>query len=260
MAQQLGFSFSADSAEVDVVLPAPGLAEASVANPIMPGPGMEAAHPAGYPETIQAVVKLYRRLYDQAPSWTIFPDSLKVFLAALRSPTDGEGPYFEAIKPFLDGGQNPALDIVSAIFGHLIGWHVAGEQYADVLGSVYMELGHSGAKSLGQFFTPWNVAYMMARMMAPDNEPPSEFVRREGRRLSICDPACGSGIMLLAVRAAVADRWGRDEVRHLALFGQDLDPICVAMARINLTLTDDRYMRDWLIIKMHEIREQAQAA
>ncbi len=104
------------------------------------------------------------------------------------------------------------------------------ETYRDVIGDLYMELSHSD-KGFGQFFTPWHVAQMMASITigTPDLE-----TYTPQRPMTICDPCCGSGVMLLAA-ASVLPRGFIDESR-VAFYGMDIDLTCVKMARLNMGL------------------------
>ena len=70
------------------------------------------------------------------------------------------------------------------------------------------------------------------------NFDPEAFKRlvEEKGEVSVCDPAVGSGVLLLAYAKTVNDvfgRWGTDRLR---LYGQDIDPRCVAMCRIQLRM------------------------
>lgn len=109
----------------------------------------------------------------------------------------------------------------------------------DVVGEVYMqwEIGNVRA---GQYFTPLSIATMMARVSVGDGEDVlaqrlAETDKPEDvRPITICDPACGSGIMLLA-SAVLFPQWAVD-CGLVQFFGQDIDATCVRMARINSML------------------------
>lgn len=133
-------------------------------------------------------------------------------------------------------------------FGLLMTHFCFRERYADFLGPVYMELaGRWKQSGLGQYFTPWNVCLCMAQMMLHDHD----FVANPAP--SILEPALGSGAMLLAIRAVAASKLGRREASHLRFAGQDIDPICVRMAQIQLRLSDDWYMTQFLIASYGEL-------
>ncbi|MET3979004.1 23S rRNA G2445 N2-methylase RlmL [Mucilaginibacter sp. UYP25] len=70
----------------------------------------------------------------------------------------------------------------------------------------------------GQYFTPTPICDMMSAMSIGDNSRPGQ---------TICDPACGSGRMLLA--AAKINR-------HIHFYGADLDITCCKMAIVNIML------------------------
>lgn len=90
----------------------------------------------------------------------------------------------------------------------------------DILGDV-----HQGAITYGeagQYFSPPPIARMMAAMTVGDVP---EVAKHEKK--SICDCACGSGRMLLAVA---------EKQPHWLFVGQDVDLRCVRMCAINLAL------------------------
>ncbi len=97
--------------------------------------------------------------------------------------------------------------------------------FQDLLGTVYMEISSQyKASSMGQFFTPGNISAMMSEMMLSDMD-----TEKEG--LKICDPSCGSGIMILKAARMFGNR------RHLQRFtGIDLDRICCKMCIVNMAL------------------------
>lgn len=109
----------------------------------------------------------------------------------------------------------------------------------DVIGEVYMqwEIGNVRA---GQYFTPLPIAAMIAKVNIGDGE--RQVAQRladtgnpaDVRPITIMDPACGSGIMLLA-SAVAFPRWAVD-CGLVQFFGQDIDATCAAMARINSML------------------------
>lgn len=93
----------------------------------------------------------------------------------------------------------------------------------DPLGAATMLLMSAGSKSAkGAFYTPYEVSLLMAMVTGPK---PGE---------SVCDPACGSGGMLLAALEAVRTAHGPQAM--LQVFGQDIDPAAVRICKLNLAL------------------------
>lgn len=90
------------------------------------------------------------------------------------------------------------------------------EGFKDPLGALF-ELRISKGQS-GQFFTPEPITdFMASSIVTKDMEA--------GK--TVCDPACGSGRMLLA--AARINR-------QLRFYGADIDPICCKMSLVNMLL------------------------
>jgi len=104
------------------------------------------------------------------------------------------------------------------------------EPFKDILGILYEELAsHGGKQLLGQFFTPWSIASMMARMNAdPDHQTAGNGLK------AFSDPACGSGVMLLAKANQLLEANGPDELRNWQFHGCDIDGICARMTAIQL--------------------------
>jgi type I restriction enzyme M protein len=107
----------------------------------------------------------------------------------------------------------------------------------DILGRAYEYLlrkfAEGSGQSAGEFYTPMQVATLMARILDPE----------EGE--TVYDPCCGSGGLLikaqLRLRERVAERLGKgphdlkpgDVQRPLQLFGQEINHVTYAMAKMN---------------------------
>jgi type I restriction-modification system DNA methylase subunit len=106
----------------------------------------------------------------------------------------------------------------------------SSEEWADTIGDVYQEFGHPMTHG-GQYFTPWSVAKAMAEMTLMDIET---TLKTKAEPVTICDPCCGSGVMLLAA-ASCCPSWAI-QCGRVQFYGQDIDNNCVKMARINMML------------------------
>jgi len=101
----------------------------------------------------------------------------------------------------------------------------------DVIGNVYEYLlerfASDAGKKAGEFYTPGQVSSLLARLLAP----------KKGN--TICDPACGSGSLLIKV--------GRQaDERDFALFGQESNGTTNALCRMNMFLHSmDTFSIQW---------------
>ena len=147
------------------------------------------------------------------PDSTIKSDRENAFHSIMKAYTDDERKKIEELAQITVSAyeQNPQQDF---------------------LGELYMGLDF-GNSWRGQFFTPWNVAFMMAQMT---HEPNSKLLDEKGY-ISVCDPACGAGCMLLASAAAYQGTAEEPIYQNDVLFvGQDLDRIVALMCYIQLSI------------------------
>lgn len=82
-----------------------------------------------------------------------------------------------------------------------------------------------------QFFTPNNVSKMMADMIIED---PGPLIEEHGF-ITVSEPACGAGGMILAV-ADVLEKRGFDPSVHMLVQATDISPLCYHMTYVQLTL------------------------
>lgn len=94
----------------------------------------------------------------------------------------------------------------------------------DVIGNAYMymigKFGSQAGKKAGEFFTPRYVSRLLAKLAQP----------KEGDR--ICDPACGSGGLLLLAGEEIEKRGSK----NYALYGQESTGSTYQLARMNMFL------------------------
>lgn len=148
--------------------------------------------------------------------YDVFRDWVGLMLAALQ---DDDEQYLDVLEDYdrgrdRDRGERNA-DLFAAAFGELQA--AMQEHNQDVLGDAYEAFGMQ-SDAFGQHFTPHNISAMMAELQTSvedDVEPP----------VSIADPACGSGRLLIYAAR-------RQDVETFC-FGQDKDPLCAKMAALN---------------------------
>lgn len=84
----------------------------------------------------------------------------------------------------------------------------------------------------GQFFTPYNVGQMMARINMPDS-----LVLDKSRILRVNDPCCGAGCLLLAgynVMREQLESTDPDWDKYVLFVAQDIDPLVCKMCYIQM--------------------------
>lgn len=159
--------------------------------------------------------------------YDLFRQWLEAAWALLNLPLDPQG-----FKDTLDRHTYEQ----GAELGRLFNLYVVAVEelpFRDILGTLFMRLDINSVRN-GEFFTPFCIAEMMARMQF-DRDGFEQTVRERGT-FSVCDPAVGSGVMLLAFAKVVHDDLGREGTDKLRLYGSDIDVRCVNMCRIQLRM------------------------
>ena len=117
---------------------------------------------------------------------------------------------------------------------------------ADLLGQSYEYLIKKFAdatnKKAGEFYTPRSVVNLMVRILNP----------REGE--TICDPACGTGGMLIEALHHVREAGGNVRTLWGKLFGQEKNLTTSAIARMNLFLHG---VEDFQVVRGDTLRQPA---
>jgi len=100
----------------------------------------------------------------------------------------------------------------------------------DILGRAYefllRKFAEGSGRSAGEFYTPREVAVLMARLLDPE----------EGEE--VYDPACGSGGLLIKAQLRLEEKKEGKVKKPLKLYGQEINPLTYAMARMNSFIHD----------------------
>ena len=118
----------------------------------------------------------------------------------------------DRLKNLLGDFNNPKLDMRPSRIGNL---DVIGNAYEYLIGRFAAGAG----KKAGEFYTPPEVSELLAKLVAP----------QEGER--ICDPACGSGSLLVKCAREVGSN-------NYALYGQESNGQTWSLAMMNMFLHD----------------------
>ena len=106
--------------------------------------------------------------------------------------------------------------------------------FADWAGELYMDSGTSNGKA-GQFFTPYSVSQCMARINFPKDEVLAKLGSDPNRVLTIYEPTCGAGGLIVAAIDALNEA-GVNYSWNAFVDCGDIDPRCVHMTYVTLSL------------------------
>lgn len=104
------------------------------------------------------------------------------------------------------------------------------ERIEDVLGYIYMN-SNCYNKGLGQFFTPYHLSYLTAKLNIDINNLP----RDEDGKISIHEPSCGGGGMVIGAIEYLAEN-NINFQKEVKVVAQDLDLLAVGMTYVQLSL------------------------
>jgi hypothetical protein len=192
--------------------------------------------PVNTPEGHKAeIAKLMRGLAGRHDLWRIFSDFVEMAACSIANACDRGNPqatqrearYMEIVKAY----SRDDLEAFPQMLAHLTMALECGP--GDVLGELFMEL-ELGSKWHGQFFTPYSVCQLMARLTLGDPETLRAKVERQGF-VTANEPACGGGAMLIAMAEAMQEA-GINYQQRLHVTAQDLDLKAVHMAYVQLSL------------------------
>ncbi len=124
-----------------------------------------------------------------------------------------------------DQSLRSLIDILSR---HRLG---LGDVEPDILGRAYEYLlrkfAEGSGQSAGEFYTPKEVAMMMAYIVDPK---PGE---------DVYDPCCGSGGLLIKCQLRFLEKYGKDtKTSPLRFYGQEINHTTYAMAKMNVFIHD----------------------
>jgi type I restriction-modification system DNA methylase subunit len=179
-----------------------------------------------------SITKLITGLGYRHQTHQVFSDFVELAAISISNAVDTgqqekrEARYMEIVKRY----QTDELQQFPKMLGELV--NELETVPRDVLGEVFHEL-ELHNKWTGQFFTPFPLCQMMAKMNVGEGVVTSAIEQRGF--LAAMEPACGSGAMVIALALALRD----DKInyqQHLHVHATDVDAKCVHMAYLQLSL------------------------
>lgn len=184
--------------------------------------------------TTKDLNKVLSPLYTKDNPYNIFRDWVEIMTISLANSFSTslsekhkkrEERYLSIIKKY----NKEDLEIFSKAFGMLttICGSCIENSFNDWLGKLYMESGCSNSKT-GQFFTPYHLCKALAENTIDDDLLKNEVI-------TMNDPSVGGGALPIAFCEALHNK-GINYCKRALITVGDLDPLCVNMAYVQLSL------------------------
>lgn len=180
-------------------------------------------------------LKLYHALTYRWTPWEVWKDFVVMFACALSNPIDKshyderEALYLKTIQKYNKQEQEIFPQLCAET---VLALEANPEQ--DFLGKIFMDLG-LGNDAGGQFFTPYHVCEIMAKITIGELLPQ---VKEKGY-ITINDCACGAGATLIAAVNEARRQLEKENLNfqnHVLITAQDIDYTTALMCYIQLSL------------------------
>lgn len=150
----------------------------------------------------------------------------------LAQKDEREERYLQIIRSYKPAQQKSLAEIFAKIYALLASVVYDNGSFNDNLGEIFMRC-NLGNKIAGQFFTPYHVSELMARASMDESLVREKTDKNE--IITINDPACGGGGMLIAA-LEVLRSFGVNYARDCFIEANDIDIRCVHMTYLQLSL------------------------
>jgi hypothetical protein len=184
----------------------------------------------------QEIIKLIGQAAYTMDTYQVFNDFVEMAAITISNQVDPthrderEKRYLERIGAY----EKRFQDLFPQMFAHLVEAleeKVATTGPEDILGWIYHEL-ELHRKEKAQYFTPQNVSDMMAMMACGDKQ---QSAITEKGYISMCEPACGSGVMVTSMCKAMLKE-KLNYCTQLVVTAIDVALNCAYMTYIQLSL------------------------
>ncbi len=175
----------------------------------------------------QSFIKIFNSIARHKHRYQVFSDFVTMSAIALHNGVFKsetlESEYMEIVGKYSKEEANK----IAELFANLI--VLLEPEPRDILGSLYMEL-ELGNTNNGQFFTPPELSLLLAQLTYGD-----ELENLEKPFITLCEPACGAGGMVLAFAKTMREH-KLNPAEKLWVQCTDVDRIAGLMCYLQLSL------------------------
>jgi len=140
-----------------------------------------------------------------------------------------ENRYKQIMNQYKPDEQNLLAEVFGMIFTLLSSVVYDNGTFGDYLGELFMRL-NQGSKNAGQFFTPYHISKLLAKMVITDDKVKTNEI------MTLYEPCCGSGSMVIASMDVLQNDYRVNYTRDCFVMCEDIDIRCVHMAYLQLSL------------------------
>ncbi len=144
-----------------------------------------------------------------------------------------EDRYLNIINSYDKGEREAFASIFSKIYALLSSVVYDDGRFYDYLGEIFIKC-NQGNKKAGQFFTPYNISKLCAKINLNDINISEKLKNDE--IITINDCCCGSGGMLVAALDVLKNDFNVNYTRNCFVDCSDIDLRCVHMTYLQLSL------------------------
>ncbi|MCI9427352.1 MAG: SAM-dependent DNA methyltransferase [Eubacterium sp.] len=189
----------------------------------------------GSTEFEKSFLDIFHRLCYRHHTWQVWRDFVMMSACAIANAVDHrsdvqklrEDSYLETVKRYSKEEIEQLCELLAVTVSAL-----DKNPAQDFLGGLYMKL-NFGNENKGQFFTPWHIAELMAKIQMDDAI--AGKIDSEGY-ISVNDSCCGAGCMLMAFADVCKNSLKVNYQQSVFFVGQDIDPLAAMMSYIQISL------------------------
>lgn len=179
-------------------------------------------------EAKKEFIRIFKYTGHHLRRWDVFCDFITLAASELDIARIRTEDNIEKSRKICERYSADDLDNFHKLFCMLVS--ALEGKFQDFLGSVFMEL-ELGSDDMGQFFTPYCVQSLMAKLVFPDID---DTIKKRGW-VELSEPCCGAAGMVIAYVEHMLEA-GYNPSEQLFVNCIDIDPIAADMAFIQLSL------------------------